>query len=88
MVLVMNDTINITRITNIKKHSTSCTWLKIYTQESTIEMSAWYRQWEHPEEIRHLSTDGVDDEVSRKWSQAYKIMGINPNSLSFQSGTA
>ena len=29
-----------------------------------------------------------DDEVSRKWLQAYKIMGIDPNSLSFQSGRA
>ena len=29
-----------------------------------------------------------DDEVSRKWSQAYKLIGIDPNSLSFQSGNA
>ena len=29
-----------------------------------------------------------DDEVSRKWTQAYKIMGVNPNNLSFQSGRA
>ena len=29
-----------------------------------------------------------DDEVSRKWSQAYKIMGVDPNKLSFQSGRA
>jgi len=29
-----------------------------------------------------------DDEVSRKWSQAYKLMGIDPNSLSFESGQA
>jgi putative transcriptional regulator len=38
-----------------------------------------------------LSVDNsflFDDEVSRKWSQAYKIMGIDPNSLSFQSGRA
>jgi len=38
-----------------------------------------------------LSVDNsflFDDEVSRKWSQAYKIMGIDPNSLSFQSGKA
>ena len=38
-----------------------------------------------------LSVDNsflFDDEVSRKWSQAYKLMGIDPNSLSFQSGQA
>ena len=38
-----------------------------------------------------LSVDNsflFDDEVSRKWSQAYKIMGIDPSSLSFQSGRA
>ena len=38
-----------------------------------------------------LSVDNsflFDDEVSRKWSQAYKLMGIDPNSLSFQSGNA
>ena len=38
-----------------------------------------------------LSVDSsflFDEEVSRKWSQAYKLMGIDPNSLSFQSGRA
>ena len=38
-----------------------------------------------------LSVDNsflFDDEVSRKWSQAYKLMGIDPNSLSFESGKA
>jgi putative transcriptional regulator len=38
-----------------------------------------------------LSVDNsflFDDEVSKKWSQAYKIMGIDPYSLSFQSGRA
>jgi len=29
-----------------------------------------------------------DDEVSRKWKQAYKILGVDPNNLSFQSGNA
>ncbi|PPR56020.1 MAG: hypothetical protein CFH13_00862 [Alphaproteobacteria bacterium MarineAlpha5_Bin3] len=38
-----------------------------------------------------LSVDNsflFDDEVSKKWSQAYKLMGIDPNSLSFESGQA
>ena len=38
-----------------------------------------------------LSVDNsflFDDEVSRKWSQAYKLMGIDPNSLSLESGQA
>ncbi|MDC0057200.1 YqgE/AlgH family protein [Alphaproteobacteria bacterium] len=38
-----------------------------------------------------LSVDNsflFDDEISRKWSQAYKIMGIDPNSLSSQLGSA
>ena len=38
-----------------------------------------------------LSVDNsflFDDEVSRKWSQAYKLMGIDPNSLSSESGRA
>ena len=38
-----------------------------------------------------LSVDNsflFDDQVSRKWSQAYKLMGIDPNSLSFESGHA
>jgi putative transcriptional regulator len=29
-----------------------------------------------------------DNEVSRKWIQAYKILGVDPNNLSFQSGNA
>jgi putative transcriptional regulator len=29
-----------------------------------------------------------DDEVSTKWINAYKIMGVDPNNLSFQSGRA
>jgi putative transcriptional regulator len=29
-----------------------------------------------------------DEEVSGKWSEAYKIMGVNPNNLSFKSGNA
>ena len=38
-----------------------------------------------------LSVDNsflFDDEVSKKWSQAYKLIGIDPNSLSFESGNA
>ena len=38
-----------------------------------------------------LSVDSsflFDEEVSRKWSQAYKLIGVDPNSLSFQSGRA
>ena len=41
--------------------------------------------------LMSLSVDNsflFDDEVSRKWSQAYKLIGIDPNSLSFQSGNA
>ena len=29
-----------------------------------------------------------DDEVSNKWTQAYKIIGVDPNNLSFTSGNA
>jgi putative transcriptional regulator len=29
-----------------------------------------------------------DEEVSRKWKDAYKIMGVDPNNLSFKSGRA
>jgi len=29
-----------------------------------------------------------DDEVSKKWNEAYKLLGIDPNNLSFQSGNA
>jgi putative transcriptional regulator len=29
-----------------------------------------------------------DDEVSRKWVQAYRILGVDPNNLSYQSGNA
>jgi len=29
-----------------------------------------------------------DDEVAKKWTEAYKIIGIDPNKLSFQSGRA
>lgn len=29
-----------------------------------------------------------DEEVSRKWIEAYKIMGVDPNNLSFKSGRA
>ena len=29
-----------------------------------------------------------DEEVSKKWADAYKIMGVDPNNLSFQSGRA
>ena len=39
----------------------------------------------------NLSTDSgflFDEEVSNKWSQAYNILGIDPNKLSNQSGRA
>ena len=39
----------------------------------------------------NLSVDSsylFDDGVSQKWLQAYKIIGINPNNLSFNSGRA
>ena len=29
-----------------------------------------------------------DEEVSHKWTQAYKLIGVDPNNLSFQSGNA
>ena len=29
-----------------------------------------------------------DEEVSRKWAEAYKIIGVDPNNLSFKSGRA
>ena len=29
-----------------------------------------------------------DEEVSKKWTEAYKIIGVDPNKLSFQSGRA
>tara|TARA_Y100000590_G_C15517138_1_gene937841 strand:- start:126 stop:677 length:552 start_codon:yes stop_codon:yes gene_type:complete len=29
-----------------------------------------------------------DEEVSKKWSQAYKLLGIDPNKLSYHSGRA
>ena len=38
-----------------------------------------------------LSVDNsflFDDEVSKKWNEAYKIIGIDPNKISFKSGTA
>jgi putative transcriptional regulator len=38
-----------------------------------------------------LSVDNsfiFDEQVSRKWAEAYKIMGVNPNNLSFKSGNA
>tara|TARA_Y100000590_G_scaffold463244_1_gene629531 strand:+ start:4354 stop:4905 length:552 start_codon:yes stop_codon:yes gene_type:complete len=39
----------------------------------------------------NLSTDSgflFDEEVSNKWSEAYNILGIDPNKLSSQSGNA
>lgn len=38
-----------------------------------------------------LSVDNsflFDEEVSQKWSQAYKLLGVDPTKLSFTSGTA
>ncbi len=38
-----------------------------------------------------LSVDNsflFDEDVSKKWTQAYKLLGIDPNNLSFTSGTA
>jgi putative transcriptional regulator len=29
-----------------------------------------------------------DEEVSKKWTEAYKIIGVDPNKISFQSGRA
>ena len=49
--------------------------------EEEIKQSSWIT----------LSIDDdflFDEEVSRKWSQAYKIIGIDPTNLSFQTGNA
>jgi len=38
-----------------------------------------------------LSTDSkflFDDEVGNKWSKAYNLLGVDPNKLSYQSGSA
>ena len=61
--LVKKDFINITRLTNIEEPATACMWFKMKTQDSLLVMAAWQRQWEHPEIIKHLYTDGVDGEV-------------------------
>ena len=58
-------------------------WFKIKTQESTMVLSAWYCQWEHPEAIKHLFPDGVDGEVSRIESfqrQTKKLRTSQPTS--------
>ena len=38
-----------------------------------------------------LSVDSsflFDEDVSTKWTQAYRLLGIDPNNLSFTSGRA
>ena len=50
-----------------------------------LEMEIMQNSW------MSLSVDTnflFDDEVSRKWAQAYKILGVDPNNLSFKAGNA
>ena len=49
--------------------------------EDEIMQNSWMP---HPVETSFL----FDDEVSKKWDNAYKIMGINPINLSSFSGRA
>ena len=49
--------------------------------ENEIMQNSWMP---HPVEASFL----FDDEVSKKWNNAYKIMGVDPNNLSSFSGRA
>jgi putative AlgH/UPF0301 family transcriptional regulator len=49
--------------------------------ENEIMQNSWMP---HPVEASFL----FDDEVSKKWNNAYKMMGIDPMNLSFFSGRA
>ena len=49
--------------------------------ESEIKQNSWM----------NISVDSsflFDEEVSKKWSQAYNLLGIDPNRLSYNSGNA
>ena len=61
--MVKKDTINITRLTKIEEPASACMWFKIKTEDTSFVLAAWYRQWEHPEIIKHQYSDGVDGEV-------------------------
>ena len=54
MVLVKENTINITRLTQIEENETACMWFKIKTEGKTFTFAAWYRQWEHPLIIKNI----------------------------------
>ena len=84
IMLPKNDTIDITRLNNIEKPATGCIGFKIKTQESSIVMSTLYQEWEHPESIKYLYTDGFDGEVPRVESfqkQTKKTKNISNNVL-------
>ena len=49
--------------------------------ENEIMQNSWMP---HPVEASFL----FDDEVSKKWSDAYKMMGVDPKNLSYFSGRA
>ena len=65
MMMVKKDTMNITRLTKIEEPASACMQFKIKTEDKTFVLAAWYRQWEHPEIIKHQYTDGVNGEVER-----------------------
>ena len=65
MLMVKENTVHITRLENIEEPATSFMWFKIKTQDNNFVLAAWYRQWTHPEIIKHHYTNGVDGEVER-----------------------
>ena len=65
MTMVKKVTVNISRLSNIEESAMSCMLFKIKTQAITFVLTAWYRQWEHPELIKPYNTNGVIVEVER-----------------------
>ena len=56
---VKKDTVDISSLNYIEEPATACMWLKIKTQDTTMIMTAWYRQWEHPEQINPFKIMGL-----------------------------
>ena len=64
-VLVKKSTIHLTRIEELEHPDLACMWFKLRLDDQTIILSAWYRQWQLPIEIRNARTLGVDGQVER-----------------------
>ena len=61
--MVKKNKVNLQRVKEIEDPYTSAMWFKLKLPSKTIMMAAWYRQWNHLEDVAPNRTGGVEGQI-------------------------